>query len=346
MIEPVGSLAYFKRHPGMAVYPRHCNTTEMAERTKKAKAAAKTAYPDDEALSFYLANHIWSQVLAKFDDYEVLPDDWQKLVGMYFKVMTEQALRLTYYTLLIITREARHCKPGSHSNFKDKVGPKFMSFLNHIAGTGSDGAVLRFFDDSPDMPLIDYVSAIERVFFNGSFSGGYGGKPWGHIAANLGRLVRGETSYEMMVDTAYTLAHNNGPMFNKGMFYNHYSGEFLRHLDVQRSGQMPQYVEQYTPHILPEMRALAEKLGVGIAAEEVKYVDWYKVEALGALHTYPALKKSQVSANGPSPYMTAQEKAKIEASKPVAPEGYSVVKKVQFGPNDADCYVALERKTA
>ena len=57
----------------------------------------------------------------------------------------------------------------------------------------------------------------------------------------LVRFVSGEFSAEMMLDTVWTLAHNGGPIFNKGQFYA-CTANALRILDVQRSGQIPEAV--------------------------------------------------------------------------------------------------------
>jgi hypothetical protein len=39
---------------------------------------------------------------------------------------------------------------------------------------------------------------------------------WGNIADTLRHLVTGELSPEMFCDLGFALAHNNGPIFNKG----------------------------------------------------------------------------------------------------------------------------------
>jgi hypothetical protein len=107
--------------------------------------------------------------------------------------------------------------------------------------------------------------------------------------------VYGEFTPEMFGDTAFTLAHNNGPMFNKGMLYSNYSSEFKKILDVQRSGQIPQYLSEkvFIGDVVPTYMAEAV---VVFPAELTGTVDWYKVEALGALGNYALLKKKQVLA--------------------------------------------------
>lgn len=260
MLEPKYSLAYYKRHPLFAVLPRVVHLPHCSKTVKEEKATLGTVNPDTEAVRFYYLNHLWAHVCQRFEEHEVLPQEYRVLVEKYLKEATEQSARMFSYTLLIITRESRHLH--QHESVYKKIGEQFgdvyLAYLKSIKGGGSATVATSIANTPPEMDLITYVSAVEYVFFKGSFSGGYGGEPWGHIAANLGRLVRGETSYEMMVDTAYTLAHNNGPMFNKGMLYDNYSSEFYKILDVQRSGQMPQYVRE--KGMLADLQHLEDKL--------------------------------------------------------------------------------------
>jgi hypothetical protein len=131
-----------------------------------------------------------------------------------------------------------------------------------------------------------YVRGLEWVFDHGQWGGGYGGKPWGQIAKTLGDFLYGKTSLEMMCDTAYTLAHNNGPMFNKGMMYDMYSSKqgFLMILDVQASGQIPQLiVDRAKYHYIksfdmPALVAFTELARKHMPDEFHIEVDWQKVE--------------------------------------------------------------------
>jgi hypothetical protein len=154
-----------------------------------------------------------------------------------------------------------------------------------------------------------------EVFHTGKFSGGFGGEAWGAIADVLNDYVHGKLTAEMMLDTAFTLCHNNGPIFNKGMLYDGYTSDIYTILDVQRSGQVPQLVYscdviQVNTEAVQEVwktcyGALGDKL-----LENTHYVDWFKVEALGALHSYTAKKKLQLE-NHPSKSTFIHPKAKF-----------------------------------
>ncbi len=70
----------------------------------------------------------------------------------------------------------------------------------------------------------------------------YGGPKWGEVADCLRSYVTGQTSAEALLDTAFTLAHNNGPVFNKGYIYKHHTNRLIQILDIQAKGQIPQWV--------------------------------------------------------------------------------------------------------
>lgn len=361
MLEPKHSLAWYKRHPLFAAHPRHTPLASCASHIKADKDGLGTVNPDTEAVHFYYLNHLWAHICQSFDDKEVLPAEYRPLVEKYLDMATKQAARLFSYTMLVITRESRHLHKSDsfRQALKAQWGEGYLYYLDSIGGTGSGTAANSLVNNPPNMDLVDYVSAVEMVFFKGKFSGGYGGHPWGHIAANIGRLVRGEISYEMMVDTAYTLAHNNGPMFNKGMLYDMYSKEFIKILDVQRSGQMPQYVREHG--LFADLQHLEDKLKIGVHKEATQYVDWEKVEKLGSVKKYTTEKMNQFKKYGPSPYngstaadtllgAESNETGQIGPKpKPkvvpelLAPEGFKAVAQVQFGAAEAEKYTVLER---
>jgi hypothetical protein len=97
---------------------------------------------------------------------------------------------------------------------------------------------------------------------------------------------------EAMIDTGFTLAHNNGPIFNKGMMYNQYSMFFVVYLDIQRSGQMPElildahskdYGLKYTVDGLQELVWIVRE---NIPGQIGSYLDWEKIEHSGSLGKY------------------------------------------------------------
>lgn len=304
---------------------------------------------DSEAVSFYLLNHLIADLQVRKGDHGELTEDEEKLVKVYFKNVNEQAKRMFYYVLAICTRESRHTQTGTAVGTKEKFGTTKGLILNKfntlIRKTGSDGAVSQLLDHTPNIDLGTFVSHLEYLFFQGSFGGGYGGPKWGEVAKTLRKCVHGEMSLELMIDCAYNLSHNNGPIFNKGMWYNGYSHQFIEILDVQRSGQMPVYVndiiEKQGSHI-SEFSTEAHTLGLKVCPELFKgYTDWYVVEASGSVGKYNTHKEQQVMTHGESEKfkeaaavqkikVEKAEKAKAEAKKDIIDFGFSQFKKFEL----------------
>lgn len=259
----------------------------------------KTVSPEHEALRFYMMNHAVSLVRDKFHPLSDLGDHLP-ILEKYNEDLYHSSVRMFYYLLMICTRESRHSKTDYESkNWKDirgTYGDEVHNFHTTIKGKGSSGAVDALKANPPNTTLGNYTSFLADVFKTCSFSSGFGGKAWYEVAKVLRDFVSGTLSAEMMMDTAFTLCHNNGPIFNKGMLFKMYSDSIYMILDVQRSGQIPQLIAS------KDASAKADNSDIYKQWENVRavlgdkfdgYVDWYKVEALGSLHKYPGKKKDQ-----------------------------------------------------
>lgn len=272
--------------------------------------------PEAEALAFYGMNHGMALISARFDQFEPLPDWERKFVDQYYRDMSVASVRAFYYLLLICTREARHNKNinAMNGHFPEHL----IAFFKGTNG-GEAGIHKKFVSEPPNATIGEYCTALCHQFYKGSWNPGYGGKAWGAVADCLRRFVVGEFTAEMMMDTVWTLSHNNGPIFNKGIFYGLYNGAaLLRILDIQRSGQIPQavlsdkIVAQYLPSGLTKtMTDLRARFPDDIGA----YVDWEVVQALGAVGNYPSDIKEQHAKYGMSPAAKAAKEAAELAAK-------------------------------
>jgi hypothetical protein len=109
-------------------------------------------------------------------------------------------------------------------------------------------------------------------------------------------------------------------MFNKGMLYDDYTKFIYKVLDVQRSGQCPELLlDMHKAGSLGNEHLHKDVIALVLAAKQEwpdefgDYCDWFKVEALGALHKYPTEKQVQTAQYG-------------EPTKPVnLPKGFSKV---------------------
>lgn len=260
-----------------------------------------SACPDVEALSFYSLNQAVAVIQGAFTPNEVLPDWAEEIVDEYLKVLYAQYHRLLHYTFLVVTREWRHLKNLTTVSGNMGLQPLYadmLAFHPTISDTTYESSLQSWLKVVPSKSLDDYLAVLVHSFDKGSWSGGYGGKPWGQIARTLHRHIRGETSAEVFIDTAYTLAHNNGPMFNKGMLYSNYTSKFYKILDVQRSGQICEGLLSNELYGGSTLRGMIEALAKALPSALGTYIDWYKVEALGSLHKYPSEKNKQVAMHG------------------------------------------------
>lgn len=309
-MENLKTLRSITNHPLRAIGAFNPSAKDFAEKLIETNKNGSTVNPDHEALRFYSLNQAVGLLAGKYTPNQALPEWAQGLVALYSKEMLEQHQRLVWYTFLVVSREWRHLKNlGTVSSGPQKsllYPPELKALHSHIQDSQAESTLNSWLKQVPEMSLAKYCEALTHSFNTGSWGGGYGGKPWGNIAKTLWDYVGGKTSAEMFIDTAYTLAHNNGPMFNKGMLYGMYSSEFKIILDVQRSGQVCEGLleGEYsggTQDIKPLLEQGKSDLGLG------DYVDWHKVEALGSLQQYPHKKAKQDKKYGAKPKMVLKD---------------------------------------
>lgn len=292
----------------------------------KEKDGSVCKAPEEDALWFYMSYHAMFDIQQNVHEYEPL-GGFMEYVERYHEMMQVKSLRMFYYLLMITTRESRHAHPGNvltsiWKEYPDSIKQFHQSILNNNEMVAVD----MLAGDPPDVPLGIYTKFLTDQFNTAKYSGGFGGEEWGKTASCLNEFVWGHMTAEMMMDTAFTLCHNNGPIFDKGMVFSSYdAGEIRKILDVQRSGQIPQLVVDHklqsitTPHVTAEMIAYQsefEKLVPSFGG----YVDWHEVEKLGALGSYSYHKNAQYEKYGkPSNLAHADKmaamKAKVAAKK-------------------------------
>lgn len=279
--------------------------------------------PEVDALVFYMLNHAVSVIRQRVHPLEPL-GDLLPIVELFHKHLAFRSARMFFYMLLICTRESRHAKNSVGGQFLNSLGKKYgapiQGFHASIIGSGSSGAADKLRKHPPDCRLGPYANFLVEVFYHGNFSSSYGGPAWGAVADVLRDFSVGNITAEMMMDTAFTLCHNNGPIFNKGMLFETYSDEIYKILDVQRSGQIPQMVGncETKHHANPLVRGLWVACSELLGEEFSGYVDWYKVEELGSMKSYPAQKQAQLSKYGPpggSKAVSTANKLKEEIKK-------------------------------
>jgi hypothetical protein len=265
----------------------------IATRIRHTVECAGAVKPEAEALWFYAMNHGVSEIAKRYADLEPLAPDDLEFVEHYYAEGAKKALRAVAYLMLISVREARHIN-GKASIKQGLVAVSDLATYDYVNSIHDDPhtAQQMFADNPPHTDIVTFTRGLAWQFHNGSYAASYGGPAWGKVADCLHEFVAGTTSAEIMLDTIWTLSHNNGPIFNKGVLYHcHHTSSLRRILDVQRSGQVPQMIVSDSVGIKyrdKNLEARAAWLQAHYPETTTGAVDWIKVQALGALGTYAA----------------------------------------------------------
>jgi hypothetical protein len=275
--------------------------------------------PESDALWFYVQQHAMGLIQRTYDDDEPLGEA-HSFVKSYHNSIQQKSLRMFYYLLLICTRESRHMGSGSYALFQKF--PAMENFhANHIQDKSHDDAIKAITDNAPDVTLGEYTEFLYRAFTIPKYGSQFGGKAWARIAKPLRDFVHGKISAEILMDTAFTLAHNNGAIFNKGMLYDMYNNSALTLiLDVQRSGQIPQLIANpdsiVSSYITNSMHMYVEEFAT-LNPDFGGRVDWTQVKSIGGVPCYYSQINAQKSEEKNTSFMgkLAAVKAQAEAKK-------------------------------
>jgi hypothetical protein len=275
----------------------------------KAVSYESVGNPERDAIAFYMMNHAVTLVRGKKHAFEPL-GQYLPMVDEYFNMMAIRAVRMFFYLFMICTREARHTPDptGGHTwaKWAQTYGHDFKTFIASMSGMSPDAATKHIYKQKPPgLTLGQHCNGLVDVFMSSSWGlhPSFGGKNWGKIAEVLRDFVEGKITAEMMLDTSFTLAHNGGPIFNKGMMYEGWGQDLFKILDVQRSGQVPQLIAQggggVTQATSPEITRLYNLCHAVLGEDFEGYVDWFKVQELGAVKNYTKEQQAQLAKYGP-----------------------------------------------
>jgi hypothetical protein len=285
---PTNTLAYYQSAPQLHRHDlRDIPVKDFGQATKEYRKKCGQTSPDTDALEFYTLNHCAAIAKKQFTPNEPLPEWAIFVLKNYTDTAASQGKRMLHYILSICTQEMRHLHVGYlQDDWWNSVAPEMKKFIcdNHEVE-----AVKSYMDHAPDATVGQFMEAMSYGFHKGKWSGGYGGHAWGKVADACVEFLNGKTSMEMLVDTGFTLAHNNGPIFNKGMMYDSYSGSFIKILDIQRSGQMPEYILDKDYSFITKSAHVVEAVQQVLKARPDEFrgwVDWNQVIKMGAKESY------------------------------------------------------------
>lgn len=217
---------------------QHLSVSNLAQEIENYQNKNNTIAPESEALKFYLMSHGFHLIRAKYSPLEHLPDKVANLVETHISTTDNVAKRLFYYIILISIEEARFVR--DKKDFGDYLSTSFGQEFGDYAEGKFEGSLTDF--KKLNINIGKFLSGITTVFHSGSWSPGFGGKPWAGIINLAKDTAMGKQSFEVMADLAFSLCHNNGSMFNKGKLYHMYTEFIYEILDIQASGQIPQWI--------------------------------------------------------------------------------------------------------
>lgn len=206
--------------------------------------------PELEALEFYSLHHLVAQLLSQRGRFEKLQGLEAEAVERYVEVLRRQFQPLLAYIAFVGWREQRHRTVHDDNQLRNALKaqyPRAWPLLEVINDdTDRERLVEVWADiiDPAECTALEFVQALRAVFEGFKFKTGYGGKAWAQVVTPLVQLFSGKSTIEMFIDTAYSIAHNNGTMFNKGVIYYTPESDFTDMLDVQDAGQVPQALLQ------------------------------------------------------------------------------------------------------
>lgn len=258
--------------------------------------------PDVDAVLFYLTNQAVARVSSRRSMFEPVTGNDADVIEVYNHLSTIIARRLYYYVACICIREARHCKtciygsmdpkgakiathlrkrfPSMKAKTAEKLAEMFVQRSKTFTNSMQQLAV---FGEDEDMTVAVLAECCYSLYEHYAWSGNYGGKKWAVIAKAWCELASGKWSLELFADTAFTLAHNTAPIFNKGMLYKQPGPRFIELLDCQRAGQLAQWFDS-SNLVVP-----GDWIDIMKAAMPEDFdgeVDWQTVTDLGAVGNY------------------------------------------------------------
>lgn len=255
---------------------------DVVDNYKAYSQTAGTLKPEPLAIEFYLLNGATAMLAQNINKDAPLNFQQQQLLSRYYTAMHDIGHRAFFYLLLICTRETRHCKETEELVKACKPLGAYKFWTTLYSDMEPSQAVKHFLANPPAVSLKNYTEHLVKCFENGKHKSGFAGEPWAAVARPLRDFVHGIITMEVLLDTVWTLAHNNGPIFNKGMLFDNYTGELKKILDVQKSGQMANLVEfKESDHVGGYHLSLLNLCQVAVPDFGGEAVDWQLVKDLG-----------------------------------------------------------------
>lgn len=211
----------------------------------------------DTAVQFYLLNHGVALIDNESAPDQALDPARSALYAQYHLAVGRIGVRMVYDIVFMLTAMASTTHPdGYHLDMvESSYGAPARAFIEGLVG--STGNVSFWIPQYAKLKpvLIQARSSAQGVSLGAGLRAlGYildirqkelsYGPLWRDVARVASAFFEGSKSLETTIDTAFTFCHCNGSFFEKGKLFSPVGNELFKALDVQRSGQIPQYVHE------------------------------------------------------------------------------------------------------
>lgn len=204
--------------------------------------AHKHTYNTEQAvLNFYFYNHAFHLITSRYNIYDRLPDDLAHICARNQLISNQIGSRMFYQVLMSTHGHLFGVAHGMHKAhfpefFVQQYGQELWDFF---AKNPSSYQFSNWVNAFPDVKMGEFFSGTLSTF---TFSGNGAAKAWANIARLATDYVNGDMSLESLADQAFSICHNGGSILNKGHMFTVCHQTMYHLLDVQDSGQIPQWI--------------------------------------------------------------------------------------------------------
>lgn len=238
-------------HQSFDETPTHMVMKHIIDKYKKEKQLNLNIA--QEALRFYFMDHCFHLVKNENKTIAQLSPEMSELVNLYLNELSKTSQRIFTYIICASLYEAGRM-PAQTDKFwefiETQYGSKIHDVLYNVKVSGwgniKEKEILKL-----NEPIQTFLSAIMSCFSSGKWWFGAGGKAWSDITRCARDVTEGHHSLQEMTDLAFSLCHDRGCMFDRGIIYSVYGNNTSHHnvtiyhvLDIQASGQIPQWINK------------------------------------------------------------------------------------------------------
>lgn len=296
------------------------------------KESYSSAY---SAVQFYTLNKLATVIKDNIHN-SVELREYEGVYKAYCDCVLEHGMQAFIYMLCICIKESRHL--GNIAPQYTKL-PAYDLWEALCSGFSVTKFIEKTHSDSPfgGVTICQLLDLLQIVYYDHSWGASFGGRKWGNINDQVKKLAAGDISLELLLDTVFTLAHNTGNIFNKGfMFTSVGQGTLIKILDVQRSGQMPEYVLEGVSSLgdtqTTELKDYISQVQP-LQAFNTE-VDWELVNTLGSVGKYLVKAKPKPVVSIPKMYIDfGAVEEKVTTDKFNIPLSDATITMVQIHPS-------------